>query len=177
MVIILVLFVSGLLRSMQFTSLNTIAFADVPYGRMSAATSFSSMGQQVSLGMGVTVGAILLQLTPVVRALLFGRPLDGIAVGLPEIADFRIAFGVIALACFASILVYRRLPSDAGAEVSGHSCRTRVPDKGVLDEGGGRGGAGVSRRRACGRRNKARGRSPFPPAAAPTRPDRSPSAR
>src|SRR5437899_3065654 len=48
--ILAVLFVNGLCRSMQFTSLSTIAFADIPKPQMSSATSFSSMVTQLSMG-------------------------------------------------------------------------------------------------------------------------------
>src|SRR5216684_4469917 len=51
-----VLFLNGLCRSMQFTSLSTIAFADIPKSQMSSATSFSSMVTQLSMGTGVAAG-------------------------------------------------------------------------------------------------------------------------
>jgi EmrB/QacA subfamily drug resistance transporter len=106
-----ILFFGGLCRSMQFTSLNTIGFADVIPENMSGATTFSSTVQQLTMGMGVAVGAVALRLA----ALL--RPSHE-----PVLAaiDFRLAFvfvGVIALLgvvdCFA-------LVPDAGSEVSGH---------------------------------------------------------
>jgi MFS family permease len=106
-----ILFFGGLCRSMQFTSLNTIGFADVAPENMSGATTFSSTVQQLTMGMGVAVGAVALRLA----ALL--RPSHE-----PVLAaiDFRLAFvfvGVIALLgvvdCFA-------LVPDAGSEVSGH---------------------------------------------------------
>ena len=43
----LLLLTSGFFRSLLFTSLNAVAYADVPIERMSQATSFSSMGQQL----------------------------------------------------------------------------------------------------------------------------------
>src|SRR5216684_3483264 len=61
-VILGVLFVNGLCRSMQFTSLSTIAFADIPKPQLSSATSFSSMVTQLSMGTGVAAGAIALRI-------------------------------------------------------------------------------------------------------------------
>ena len=55
-IILLVLFVNGLSRSMQFTSVGTLAFADIAKPDMSSATSFFSMITQMSMGMGVAVG-------------------------------------------------------------------------------------------------------------------------
>ena len=50
-IILAVLFVNGLCRSMQFTCLSTLAFADVPKPELSSATSFFSMITQMSMGM------------------------------------------------------------------------------------------------------------------------------
>jgi EmrB/QacA subfamily drug resistance transporter len=60
-VIVALLFVSGLSRSMQFTALNTLAFADVPAAKMSGANTLFNMAQQLSMGMGIGVGAIALR--------------------------------------------------------------------------------------------------------------------
>ncbi|MDG3441449.1 DHA2 family efflux MFS transporter permease subunit [Nitrospirillum amazonense] len=107
--ILLVLLVGGFFRSLQFTGLNTLAFADVPAARMSAATSLSSMVQQVSLGMGVATGALLLHTT---------LALHGGAQLVPH--DFMVAFLTVMVIGLASFLFFIRLDPDAGAEVSGH---------------------------------------------------------
>ncbi len=60
-VIITVLLVGGFLRSLQFTCLNTVAYAEVSHAAMSRATSLSSVVQQVSLSTGVAVGALVLE--------------------------------------------------------------------------------------------------------------------
>jgi EmrB/QacA subfamily drug resistance transporter len=110
-IILFVLFVNGLCRSMQFTSLGTLAFADIPKPELSSATSFFSMITQMSMGMGVAVGAIALRVAGL---------LDGNSIGSPTTKEFHIAFilvsGLMVLAtidCFA-------LDRDAGAAVSGH---------------------------------------------------------
>jgi EmrB/QacA subfamily drug resistance transporter len=56
-----VLFVGGLSRSLQFSAYNTLAFADVPQPLMSNASTLFSMAFQLSMGMGVAIGALLLR--------------------------------------------------------------------------------------------------------------------
>jgi len=46
---IAILAVGGFFRSLQFTAVNALAYAEVPPERMSRATSLASVGQQVSL--------------------------------------------------------------------------------------------------------------------------------
>ena len=107
-VLVAVLFAGGLTRSMQFTVLNTLAFVDIPSARMSAASSLSSVAQQMSVGMGVALGAAILHLV----ASRHGGP--------PILVDFHIAFLLVALLMLAGLPAFVRLPEGAGAEVSGH---------------------------------------------------------
>ena len=103
-----VLLAGGFFRSLQFTSINALAYADIERQWMSRATSFASMMQQLSLSIGVGTGALLLHLTIAARG-------DGhVAAG-----DFAPAFFSVALVSALSALVYFQLPPDAGAEVSG----------------------------------------------------------
>ncbi len=55
------LFVGGLSRSLQFTGINAIAYADVPAERLSSATSFSAVMQELSGSIGVTLAAMALE--------------------------------------------------------------------------------------------------------------------
>ena len=64
-----VLISAGFLRSLQFTAYNTIAYADIPRARMSAATSLYSTIQQLSLTFGISLGAASLMLA----GMLFGN--------------------------------------------------------------------------------------------------------
>src|SRR5690242_3004977 len=57
-----VLLVGGFLRSLQFTAYNTLAYGDVPRPQMSAATSLYTAGQQFAGTIGVSVGALSLEL-------------------------------------------------------------------------------------------------------------------
>jgi MFS family permease len=91
-VIVALLFASGMTRSMQFTALNTLAFADVPEGWMSGANTLFNMVQQLSLAMGIALGAVALRVA--------GLLVPGAAPGAIPIAHFHTAFiliGAIAL--------------------------------------------------------------------------------
>ena len=56
-IIVAVLFASGLSRSLQFTALNTLSFADVPKAQMSGASALSSTLFQLTMGIGVALGS------------------------------------------------------------------------------------------------------------------------
>lgn len=107
LLIVSVLLVGGFFRSLQFTCLNAIAYADVETARMSRATSLYSVVQQVSLAAGVAVGAA------VVEAQRAWRGGSEILAG-----DFVAAFGAVAAFAIAAVFVYARLPEDAGAEMA-----------------------------------------------------------
>ncbi len=102
------LLVGGYFRSLVFTALNAIGYADVDQARMSRATSFASVAQQMSGAIGVAVAAAS------VEALqwLYG---DGSLAA----RDISTSFGVVALVTLGSVLLFMRLKPDAGAEVSG----------------------------------------------------------
>ena len=53
-----VLVIGGFFRSLEYTSLNTIAYADIDHRRMSRATSLVAVGQQLSISVGVAIGAL-----------------------------------------------------------------------------------------------------------------------
>jgi EmrB/QacA subfamily drug resistance transporter len=106
--VILVLFTGGFFRSLQFTSLQTLAFADVPQERMSRASSLSSMGQQLSQAIGVGLAAFTLQMTLRISG---AAELTAASVGP--------AFVVIGVMSLLSLVFFLRLPPDAAAEVSG----------------------------------------------------------
>lgn len=107
-VIVGVLLVGGCVRSLQFTCVNALAYADLDTRDMSAATSLASVAQQLSLSLGVSIGALALE----AAAGAHGR--TGIAAG-----DFAAAFVTVALISATSLLPFLRLSADAGSEVSG----------------------------------------------------------
>ncbi len=110
-IILAVLFVNGLCRSMQFTCLSTLAFADIPKPELSSATSFFSMITQMSMGMGVAVGAIALRAAGL---------LDGNGHGAPTTKEFHIAFLLVAGLTLLGTIDCFALDRDAGATVSRH---------------------------------------------------------
>jgi hypothetical protein len=104
------LLMGGFFRSLQFTSINTLAFADVAPERVSQASSLSSTFQHLFLTVGVGLGATLLQLV------LLWRGGTG-----PTPEDFSLTFMAIGLVSASSVLVFMRLAPDAGDEVSGRA--------------------------------------------------------
>lgn len=116
--IFLGLLIGGFFRSLQYTALNSMAFADIAVPRMSAATSFSSMMQQISNGMGVALAAVVLNLVLVWR---------GDSRTEIPIEDLQITFILMAVVTLASCLYFAQLAPDAAAEVSGHR-RVGAPD-------------------------------------------------
>ncbi len=107
-VLVVLLFAGGLARSMQFTVLATLGFADVPPPRMSGASTLASVAQQMATGMGVAMGAALLHLVTLRHD------------GPPLLADFHLVFVLVAVLMLAGLPPFIRLPRTAGAEVSGH---------------------------------------------------------
>jgi MFS family permease len=104
---IAVLLIGGFFRSLQFTSINSIAYAEVDHRRMSRATSLVSVAQQLSLSTGVAVGALVVDIT------LHVTRHRGLTAG-----DFPAAFLFVAAISASSALVFARLPPDAGAEMA-----------------------------------------------------------
>ncbi|MER9162574.1 MULTISPECIES: DHA2 family efflux MFS transporter permease subunit [unclassified Mesorhizobium] len=108
--VVALMLIAGLTRSMQFTALNTLAFADIDAAQRSSAATLSSMLQQVAMLFGVAVAAAILNLSQIVR----DRP-------ALDLVDFRIAFLAIGAIGLVAALRFLVLPPSAGAEVSGHS--------------------------------------------------------
>ena len=109
-VLIATLLTGGFFRSLQFTALNAMGYADVPPRLMSRASSLASMFQQLAQSLGVGLAAILIHYTlawrhsPVLTA-----------------ADITPAFAVIAGLSLVALFFFIPLPADAGAEVSGRT--------------------------------------------------------
>lgn len=112
LVIMGVLLVGGFFRSLEFTALNAIAYADVDQDAMSRATSFASVAQQLSLSTGVAIGAAALEAT---RALRGG--------GALQAADFTPAFIVVALISTLSVMSFLPLAPNAGDDLTGRRKR------------------------------------------------------
>jgi EmrB/QacA subfamily drug resistance transporter len=99
-----VLLTGGFFRSLQFTSLNGLAFADIDQPRMSRASTLSTMGQQLAQSIGIGLAAVLLRFS------LAHSHTTRLSAGV--IAPVYLTIGCIAL---VSTLFFVALPKDAGA--------------------------------------------------------------
>jgi len=106
-VVYAVLFVAGMTRSMHFTSMNTLSFADVPPRVQPGATTLSVMAQQVAGVLGVAVAALALGLLQTIRV-----------EEKLELADFQNALFAAGGLMAVAVIWLLRLPTDAGAELS-----------------------------------------------------------
>jgi MFS family permease len=104
-----ILFFAGVTRSMQFTCLTALQFADVSRQQQGAASTLSSILQQIGMALGVGSSAIILQVIADLRG--------ATGVGLP---DLRITLVIVAAAGILAALWNLKLPHNAGDEVSGH---------------------------------------------------------
>jgi EmrB/QacA subfamily drug resistance transporter len=101
-----VLFVAGMTRSMNFTSMNTLAFADVTAQMRPGATTLMAMTQQAASAVGVAAAAVALGFFETIRA---GTQL--------ALGDFQNALLVAAGLMAIAVVWGLRLPRDAGAEL------------------------------------------------------------
>jgi MFS family permease len=107
-VMVVVLLTGGFFRSLQFTSINTIAYAEIDPARMSRATALVAAAQQLSLSTGVAVGALVVEITL--------RLKHGTTMGA---SDFPPAFLAIGALSASAALMFINLAPDAGEELSG----------------------------------------------------------
>ena len=108
---IAILMLGGFFRSLQFTSINALAYAEVPTSRMSRATALAAVGQQVSLATGVAIGALTVEMVV--------RMKDQATI---MASDFPPGFLLVGLIAASSALIFMLLPPNAGAEMA-----NRVP--------------------------------------------------
>jgi len=106
LLITLVLFLGGLSRSLQFTSINVLAYADIPPEKLSRATSFTAALQELSGSIGVSIAALGLEIA---QGFYGGALID--AVHFPPV------FFAIALLSVGSMWFFTRLPADAGSSL------------------------------------------------------------
>lgn len=108
--IMLVLYLGGVFRSIQFTGVSTLAFADVPSPQMSYANTLFSTASQLAIGLGITLGAIGIRIGEKISTVLDLGAVPGIS--------FRLAFIFIALICLVGMFDTLHLTRDAGSAVS-----------------------------------------------------------
>ncbi|MDH7790844.1 MFS transporter [Ochrobactrum sp. AN78] len=101
------LLIGGFFRSMFFTGVNALAFAEIPDAKTSQATPITAVAQQVSIALGVAMAGGILEISTAVR----GAPL--------QLADFHIGFFVVAAVSATAFFWFAKLAPDAGRELSG----------------------------------------------------------
>jgi EmrB/QacA subfamily drug resistance transporter len=122
LLIMIILVVGGFFRSLQFTAINTVAYAEVEPAQMSRATTLVSVNQQLAISAGVAVGAFSVESTMLLHH-----------VSELSAADFAPAFIVVAIVSAVSTWFFYQMPVDAGHQVSGRrmvviSDPTREPE-------------------------------------------------
>jgi EmrB/QacA subfamily drug resistance transporter len=108
LLIMIILVVGGFFRSLQFTAINTVAYAEIDPGQMSRATTLVSVNQQLAISAGVAVGAFSVESTMMLRHV------TELSAGV-----FAPAFLVVSLISAVSAWFFWQMPDDAGHEISG----------------------------------------------------------
>lgn len=106
---VLILFISGMNRSLHFTALNTIGFADIDEPQMRDASTLFSVMQQMSRGMGIATAALVLAVASWL--------LQGSSAVTPQVADFQLAFWIIAALALLAIVDVLSLSRNAGTAI------------------------------------------------------------
>jgi MFS family permease len=108
LLIMIILVVGGFFRSLQFTAINTLAYADVEPEQMSRATTLLSVNQQLAISAGIAIGAFSVEST-----MFYHHSTELTA------ADFGPGFIVVSVLAAMSAYYFYRMPADAGHQVSG----------------------------------------------------------
>jgi EmrB/QacA subfamily drug resistance transporter len=121
--IFIILVVGGFFRSLEFTAINTVAYAEIEPAQMSRATTLVSVNQQLAVSAGVAVGAFCVESTLWLRH-------------QPELSAtaFGPAFLVVALISAAASYFFWQMPDDAGQEISGRKALAISSRKGAAKE-------------------------------------------
>jgi len=111
--ILVVTFVYGVTRSMQFATLAMLAYADVPSEKTSAANTIWNAAYQMSIGLGIAFGALALRAASAIN----GN--DAPHAQAFTLHDFRFAFLCAGGLMLVSVYGYMKLARNAGHAVSG----------------------------------------------------------
>jgi EmrB/QacA subfamily drug resistance transporter len=123
LLILIILVVGGFFRSLQFTAINTVAYAEVEQAQMSRATTLVSVNQQLAISAGVAVGAFSVETT------LWLHHQSELSATV-----FAPAFLVVAVFSAASSWFFWQMPDDAGHEISGRKALAISSRKGAAKE-------------------------------------------
>jgi EmrB/QacA subfamily drug resistance transporter len=100
------IFVFGFCRSLQFTSINALTYADVPKSRQSGSVALGGCVQQITMGLGISISAVVIAA-------------HGPAA-VPGVAAFDAALLLMGAIPFLSLLGFLTLKTEDGGEASGH---------------------------------------------------------
>jgi EmrB/QacA subfamily drug resistance transporter len=123
LLIVIILVVGGFFRSLEFTAINTVAYAEVEPPQMSRATTLVSVNQQLAVSAGVAVGAFSVETT------LWTRHMSELTADV-----FAPAFLVVSVISMLSAFLFWRMPDDAGHEISGRKAVEISSRKGAAKE-------------------------------------------
>jgi EmrB/QacA subfamily drug resistance transporter len=107
-IIIAILFLNGIFRSMQFTSINTIGFADLSPGQISSASAITSASMQLGNTLGVALASL---------GLVVAHNLGDTQSSSLSLQDFQMSLAFIAFISFMGLVCLFRLPSNAGESI------------------------------------------------------------
>jgi EmrB/QacA subfamily drug resistance transporter len=102
------IFAGGFFQSLQFTAYNTVAYADIPPGLASSATSFYTTFQQLMLSAGICVAAGVLAISMHAQ----GHP-------HAVLGDFSVAWCVVGAITLVASVICTRFERTAGDDMSG----------------------------------------------------------
>jgi hypothetical protein len=115
-ILVPILVVVGASRSVQFTALNSLVFADLRPDQISNASALNSMSFQVCAGIGVGLAALVLALSAAAH---------GNAGATLTLFDFRVGLGFALVVVLLATVAYIPLSPQTGAHVTGHSANRR----------------------------------------------------
>jgi EmrB/QacA subfamily drug resistance transporter len=116
------LLIGGFFRSLQFTAYNTLAYGDVPRSRMSSATSLYVTCQQLAATIGISAGAVSLEISMAMAGHAGPQPID-----------FSHAFLVVAMFTLVAAPIALWMPRNAGDELTGRRSASAQPVRGAAD--------------------------------------------
>ncbi|MES2481581.1 MAG: MFS transporter [Pseudomonadota bacterium] len=107
------IFAVGVVRSLQFNAINVLIYSEVPKERQSGGVALAACAQQVSMGLGISLSAVLLSTH---------------APGLmPDVAAFDTAFRVMGAIAFIALGGFLFMKPEDGMEASGHHPKNHRP--------------------------------------------------
>jgi hypothetical protein len=104
--------IGGFFRSLQFTSLNGMAYADLEQAQMSRGTTTASMAQQFMQSVSIGLAATLLHFLMIARG---ESHLTGATVAP--------AFAIFGAMTLISLWWFARLPANAGDEMNNRGAK------------------------------------------------------